>query len=129
MIWCIISIPMILMWQRKRIRQFYMNKEEFLKEYNITESFLNYAIECGVLRNDFSFEDLLDILVVFKNGKPLMINNGFVIKENRKALISKYGDNEKQEPKQEISIDIPKERKNKFTLKKMGDKKLKLVKL
>ena len=106
-----------------------MNKEEFLKEYNITESFLNYAIECGVLRNDFSFEDLLDILVVFKNGKPLMINNGFVIKENRKALISKYGDNEKQEPKKEISIDIPKEKKNKFTLKKMGDKKLKLVKL
>lgn len=106
-----------------------MNKEDFLKEYNITESFLNYAIECGVLRNDFSFEDLLDILVVFKNGKPLMINNGFVIKESRKALISKYNSLQEKEFKQEINIEIPKERKNKFTLKKMGDKKLKLVKL
>ena len=57
------------MWQRKRVRPYYMNKEDFLKRYNITESFLNYAIECGVLRNDFSFDELLDILVVFKNGK------------------------------------------------------------
>ena len=106
-----------------------MRKEEFLKRYNITESFLNYAIECGVLRNDFSFDELLDILVVFKNGKPLMANDEFVIKENRMPIISKYGDNEKQEPKQEISIEIPKEKKNKFTLKKIGGNKLKLVKL
>lgn len=102
-----------------------MCKEDFLKEYNITESFLNYAIECGVLRNDFSFEDLLDILVVFQNGKPLMVNNGFVIKENRKPILSKYSDNKKQE----ISIDIPREKKNKFTLKKISGNKLKLVKL
>lgn len=102
-----------------------MSKEEFLKEYNITESFLNYAIQCGVLRNDFSFDELLDILAVFENGKPLIVNGEFVIKENRKPIISKYGDNKKQE----ISIDIPKEKKNKFTLKKIGGNKLKLVKL
>ena len=106
-----------------------MSKEEFLKKYNITESFLNYAIECGVLRNDFSFEDLLDILVVFENGKPLMVNGEFVLKENRKSIISKYSDNEKQEFKQEISIVMPKEKKNKFTLKKIGGNKLKLTKL
>ena len=106
-----------------------MSKEDFLKRYNITESFLNYAIECGVLRNDFSFDELLGILVVFENGKPLMVNGEFVIKENRMPIISKYGDNEKQEPKQEISVDIPKEKKNKFTLKKIGGNKLKLVKL
>ena len=106
-----------------------MRKEEFLKRYNITESFLNYAIECGVLRNDFSLDELLDILVVFENGKPLMVNGEFVLKENRKSIISKYSDNEKQEPKQEISIEIPKEKKNKFTLKKIGGNKLKLVKM
>ena len=106
-----------------------MSKEEFLKRYNITESFLNYAIECGVLRNDFSFDELLDILVVFENGKPLMVNDEFVIKENRKPIISKYGGDKKQEFKQEISIEIPKEKKNKFTLKKMGGNKLKLVKI
>lgn len=106
-----------------------MCKEEFLKEYNITESFLNYAIECGVLRNDFSFEELLDILVVFENGKPLIVNDEFVIKENRKAIISKYSGDKTQEFKQEISVEIPKEKKNKFTLKKLGGNKLKLVKL
>lgn len=105
-----------------------MCEEEFLKRYNITESFLNYAIECGVLRNDFSFDELLDILVVFENGKPMMVNDEFVIKENRKPIISKYGDT-KQEFKQEIIVDIPKEKKNKFTLKKIGGNKLKLTKL
>lgn len=113
------------MWQRKRVSNYYMCEEDFLKKYNITESFLNYAIECGVLRNDFSFEDLLDILVVFENGKPLIVDGEFVIKENRKSIIAKYSDDKKQE----ISIDIPREKKNKFTLKKIGSNKLKLVKL
>lgn len=102
-----------------------MCKEDFLKKYNITESFLNYAIECGVLRNDFSFDELLGILVVFENGKPLMVNGEFVIKENRKPIISKYSGDKRQE----ISIDIPREKKNKFTLKKIGGNKLKLMKL
>ena len=117
------------MWQRKRISNYYMCKEDFLKKYNITESFLNYAIECGVLRNDFSFDELLGILVVFENGKPLMVNGEFVIKENRKPIISKYSGIPKQEFKQEISVDIPREKKNKFTLKKIGGNKLKLTKL
>lgn len=106
-----------------------MCKEEFLKKYNITESFLNYAIQSGVLRNDFSFDELLNILAVFENGKPLIVNDEFVIKENRLPIISKYSGGSKQEFKQEISVDIPKEKKNKFTLQKIGGNKLKLVRL
>ena len=102
-----------------------MNKEEFLKKYNITDSFINYAIQCGVLRNDFSFDELLDILVVFENGKPMMVNGEFVIKENRKPIISKYSGDKNQE----ISIHMPRAKKNKFTLKKIGGNKLKLMKL
>lgn len=108
-----------------------MNKEEFLKKYKISESFLNYAINIGILRNDFSFDDLLNILVVFKNGKPYTINGEYIIKKNRLPLIGKFIEIQKQNPtpKQQLTIEIPKGEKNRFTFKKLGDNKLKLVKL
>lgn len=106
-----------------------MNKEEFLKKHKISESFLKYAIDIGILRNDFSFDELLNILVVFKNGKPYTVNGEYIIKSNRLPLIGKFIEIQKQTPKQQLTIEIPKEKQNRFTFKKLGDNKLKLVKL
>ena len=118
--------------------------------YKLTKPFLNSLIKIGIIKENVDL-DLLNLFLLEKNENEFVkINNKFKIKENRKAIISKYKDEAKpkqapkpvkqvkqQKPKPKVEKKVNKnteaketvKRPIKFRIESLGGSKLKLVKI